>query len=573
MNGVSPYAVSRVFAQAALTAFSAGLLVSLPSLGSRFRGIRRSTWILLLAGVLASLFLLKPMVAHNVWYSNNHGIRVISDLRDNAAMPNLSETHGHVYYELMKCLGALSWGKLSVFSADFLVSTATGIVVFLLAWVLFESELAAGLSWFLLTVAPLPLRLSASEVHFVLARFFLATELLFLVLYLKDGGRRHLLLWLGSLFLLMQTRAEWLMLGPASAAFSILALQWGSSKRRPWDRQAVWCLAAAGALTLPWLAHLRSSADSRFTTALSLHALWPFPHPFDYARVPDAFFNSSYTPLIYPALLLAGIAAAAHGRGRPCVLLLADAVLIGWFYAGYHENRSTYTRVSLMTGFLYIAVAGCGLAEVFARLRKSRWGLAACAVGLASLFVVSYRPYTGLLKRLFPGQVEYLVLEKAYASIPPGSTVVCLTNEDAPDDMAAETHHLERDYLARFLSKTDGSRRVIGIRRFLEEAPGTRGSGPPARLFYYQAVPCHRQAPRRHAPHIPPPEDYLDPFCRLMNEKFDLRTVVEERVSPEPDDLGFQWEAAASAGRAIGLYEIRGPATSSTGPWSRPRRN
>ncbi|MBI4678287.1 MAG: hypothetical protein HY748_11965 [Elusimicrobia bacterium] len=592
------YGASRVILQSMLLLFCAVGLLSLPSVGMQFGRIRRRTWLFLLAGVLASLFVLKPWVAHNVWYSNNHGIRIVADLRDAAPVPNLSGTHGHGYYELMKGLQALSFGRLSIFSIDYLVSAATGVVVFLLAYLLFESELAAGLCWLLLAVAPLQLRLAASEVHFVAARFFLATSLMFLVLYLRAGGWRFLLLWLLSLFILMQTRAEWMLLGPASAGLCVLVLR-GSFPGRPrlgtpcglrpfpqarpeaedppaagarrprWVLKAALCALAFAVLTLPWLAHLRSlrsSVDPRFAAALGARVLWPFPHPFGYARIPDAFFNPSYTPLIYPAYLLLGIAAAVSGRRRACGLLLANAVLAGWFYAGYHENRSTYTRVSLMTDFLYVAVAGYGLAELLGRCRRSRPALGWCIAANAALFVVSYRPHAALLGRLYPGQVEYLLLEKAHAAIPPGSTVVCLSDEDAPAGVAVETHHLERDYLQRFLAKTDGSRRVIGIKRFLSHG---QGPGGPGRLFYYQGAPCHRPVPRRHAPYVSPPERYLDPSCRLMDERFDLEAMLEERISPEPDDLGFPWEGAASEGRVVGLYEIKGsmrPPSSAPGP-------
>ena len=599
-----------------LLAWLTGLLASLGALGRALGGVRGTSWATLAGLVLAQGAFVRLLGIGGIWHANNHGYERVADvvLGVAPAAASLGLLHGYGYYTVFQPLHALT--GLGVFDVAQLLSA--GALVGLFVWLrgVMASDRAAllGVAW--LACVPIFLRLSMSESMYVPALWWLTVTLAAFELYLRTDGPRWWGLGLASAFLLMQTRAEMMVLVPVWLGITMLV-------RRPdwlgtaWRRPSVWAgLGVAGLAFVPRLAALvatpiptelrRVGSDPLGDARLGLLVLvgvacvvgapgplgralarrvsapvgWgalalgllglavldqlrPFPGPAE--RLVDV-----HPLLAGPASswALAGlVVTAAWVPVRRQVVVVAGLawVVATWIYLPQWDCLSTYVRTGMATLPWLALAASVSLERAWQVLgARKAWPLVglvlAGSVGL-SVPWLTFR---------YPKQVRQDVFTSFLDQIGPRDAVVALLPSDVPAAVQQAGFRVTANRVDRELPATV---RVVGIADWQAGAVADAD-----RVWFFRDLACQRawlspdgRAWTGHdattwtyadvaristAPRVvwgSAPGDWMQPLCREA-----VGRAVEERLSaPVPGvQAGTIHETPFGTGGRVGWYRL-----------------
>lgn len=515
--------------------------------------IGRGEWIFLAAVLAGHALLVTPLVSRGIWHEN-HGVSIA--LSAEARFPGLTALHGPAYAVVMGALRGILPGEPSVFSLNYIVSTASAALFFVLARLLFADAKAGLAAACLLLFSPGRMRLSVSEDMAVLAEFFLILALsLFQLSALEarrpreGGGRsaagaRFFALGLAAVALLAHTRAEMIVLGPVMAACGILflgpdVLRWARPPRR-----AVGLILAAGAVCLPRAIELAGIGDPR-VGRFDLGNAWGLWGPSGL----NTFFDGRYTPAAPQALALAGLGAMSILRPRLSLGLNLLWLVPTLFYASHLNCAAMRVRTALASQFSFALLGAGGFSWLAGRLWKDRRGAWVPNLALMAVLVLGVRPYFEFLERNFLNQEDHLFLSRAAAWLPPGAAVITLAQEDDPG--LKQSRFYQNELIAAAAGAPWRKTRFLGIREFL----GAEKTAGPGRVYFYHGASCYRlpcAAPGVECSRAP--EGYVHPLCREMTERFPLRRLGISSVGGRTNG----WDGVPSAGGMIGLFELRG---------------
>jgi hypothetical protein len=542
-----------------LATFWIALAFLTPRIFRRFRDVSPWTWLALGVLLAVQATVIKPLIPHTVFFSNNHGIDVAAIYRDTRVFVDVqtfAEVYGNTFW------ATLGWVQLlprppTLYDVNFAMSQVSLVAVFLLVLSLFRSQSLSLLSALMLAWLPVRLRISVSESMFISAELYLVLALLLLVLFLQTEDFAYLVLDLVAIYLLVEARVEFMLLGPLVIVALLVATRprkLGLIFRTP----LTWVtLAVLAALFVPRaLVVLGAMGRNQMYTMVPTY-MFHFDHgwlgPF------NVFFARAYTPLVYIALFAVGTVAMAFANRRMLGFLTFSWVAMTFVFSKYYFTVSCYIRRTIPVQFLLVILAAFG-AWFLLRLTAGRPRLrAAAATGLVALLAVSVLGHRDFLGRLYTMQQEHAFLERVRAVLPPDAPVVYRADEDdayIPHALNRETL-LSRWYQGRFLQRDSGADQVLSIRRFEAEADRRIREG----AFAYLGAPCYKlqgidrsrpRAPRR-GPDVP---DYVDPACARLREAYVLQPVLEQPINGP--SLGFEYERIQGSNRPIGLYRILG---------------
>lgn len=530
-----------------------GALLWRKSLARALGRIRSREFYLLLGLTGVHFFLIKPLLPHNIWHEQ-HAVGLLTGIGYDLYAGGLDTLHGPSYANILSLLGKLFFGKVAVFSLNYLVSIV-GIILFFL-WVRLKSgdgELALAASAMLLFL-PVRMRLSTSESMYVLAECLLFASLLLTSVFSKTKDRRHLLLVIAAALLLMYARAEMLLLGPLilAAYFFIAApkLLRGLFKRPE--------IFVGALLAVPRAAELVLGADPRIAQATPPSGFSQFAELG--LRGTNAFFNPEYTPVLYMALFVVGAAHLFRKERRFSLFLHGSWILLTYFYAIHLSCVSLKIRTALPTQFIFVLFAAYGLMFLGRRFKKAGGGIR--LAGLAAVLLAAPLACRGFLGTLYTKQQEFLFLSRIAKRLPAESAVVYLSEEDDPG--IQQNRRYQKALLSPAALGLDKAPTALGIRRLLESL----GRFEFKDIYYYEGAPCFTRPWLTGRIGPEPGEGYLNPFCASMHERFRLEAVGTETVTKN----SLSWDAIEGEARTIGLYRVEWRRRPSRGglpsPWA-----
>lgn len=537
-----------------LAAFWAGSLLVLRDVREAFAEVGRPVWIALLILVAAYVFVLQPFVPHTVWQPNNHGAGAAIGLIDGGVPADMMPTHGAGSYLLLRTLHRfLFFGAVSIFTTAYVVSAASLVLLFLVARRLVRSDLAALSAALVLALSPSRLRIAATEAQTIPVEFFLLAAFLHFLLFMDTRKARFFLLGLAATALMMQTRLEFMLFGPALVATLFLVIDPRALLAALRSRA---CLGGVGAFVLlmtPWALRLGIAIDPRAGSMTELAATtfsqvsrgWR-----DWRIFLNPFFDPRYGPRLFVALFGVGVVALALRNRRTLALAFMAWVPLGLFFGIHTGGLSTHIRTHAVSLFALALVTGAGV-DALARIVRFAVVRRGLVAAMAAGSVASLVPFGAFLGERYSSQVEFDFLLEAREGLPGDAAVAVLLPEDGPPSI------LTRQYQAWFLAPgTQPDRTVCGLNELRERHEDWIGTRP---TYFYRGAPCYVLPVQEDGPW--PPEDpaWENPLCTRMFRDYDLEPVAEARL-PRASN-GFPHDHIQGDGRVIGLYRIRGRKT------------
>ncbi|MFH2202761.1 MAG: hypothetical protein ABIJ96_06585 [Elusimicrobiota bacterium] len=503
-----------------LALLGVGTLASLKILARPFSSLKKSDAVVLALLLAGHVFFVKPLLPHNIWHEQ-HAVGLLTIVEGSNMLEDL---HGPSYRGAMTALHAVSGGKLSVFSLNYAVSCVSALLLFLLVFLLTGGSLPAQFAFAMLLFLPVHMRLSTTESVFVLAEFF---SLLTLTLFLIAARTRRLpvfFLGLLSLVTVMHIRAELAPLFPLVLLVYLL----GMRHRLPpglYGKRGLWAGAAAVmVLGIPRALELLGRGDSRVTGGMPPQELlltWldRLPHL-------NIFFDPGYTPAVYIALFLVGLAYLCKENRRLFWCVNMHWLLLSVFYLAHLSCLALRVRTAMTTQFVFIGTAAFGLHSLLQRLRQRERKIAS----IAALALVCALPalHRKFLRTLYTKQQEYLFLVQAARLLPDSSLFVHLS----PTDQPGIRQNLE--YQMRLIVHEAGKHgktiTPMGIKAFLDLPP----DGEAGDAFFYRGVSCYSIPRLTPEPPHGGSADYVHPLCARMEERFELAPVRSIEVARIP---------------------------------------
>jgi hypothetical protein len=563
-----------------------------------FKSISKKTWLLLLTLIMLYLIILKPLIPHNIWHGNNNGLIKVVLYRDNARSGHLGHLHGYTFNALTRSLKNITFGKISLFSANYLISTLSIILLFFLTYTIFKNEEIALLASFLLAILPAHLRLSASESSFISLELFLIMTLLFFLLFIKENSntsgeklslpsksaksrsktkaiqkkdsfsasigldeKLYFTLGLSSLFLLLQTRASISFLAPlimilffcifsTKNIFSYLKYNW--VKKR---------LLLFILLLLPRIMNILSNSDPRQKNAFGalLNSLSELKYVLLKQNLFDRFFlffNHHYTPMIFIFLFLVGtLFLCKKQKYKEAAFLIISNLIFSVFYTDYIGSINDYIRCNIPNQFLLIIITAFGLYHLKDLLPNKYWKNTGYFL-LIFLIIINTAKYHDLIFKLDTSQQEFTLFQRTYAKVPDNSIIVYLSDQDIEEPLTNDSHkalyYVYRSYFKKFMGTQDQNRKTIGIKDFLKNKDILKDKYK--NIYYLKGKSCYMEPISRENLFLKNHnEKYLDPFCFELEKKYKLEAVEEIFLSNKKTMLAFEH---VKGSRKIGLYKI-----------------
>jgi len=532
-------------ARLSLASLALGLLAGGRLRRVAFEGIDRRllfAMCLLAAGLMA----IKPLVPHTIWHEQ-HAVEIVVQVEARQAEGGMEALHGPGYPVVMKTLHRIFFGRLSVFSVNYLISIGSVLLMFLLMRLAFAQTGPALAAASLLGLLATHLRLAATEDTHILVEFLSLLSLFLLLLFQRTGRRLPFGLALLALLLLMYTRAEMMLLAPLVAAAWVLSGLDGRRLLRLAQDPGIWaCLLAAAALCVPRAVEIVRLADPRIRQFLPPSDMLQHYKNLGLQGI-SPFFNPEFTPAVYLVLLVLGLVGLFKDNRRAFLFWNFQWLLMTYYYSTHLSCLSLKIRTAMASQFALVAIAAYGFHFV-TRSLGSRNRIFAHLL-LHGCLLVGLWNRRDFLTTLFTKQQEYGFLTAMVERLPSTSGLVYLSQADDPDLIQNREY---QKHLVDFLANRTGKRvLLVGARQFLK----AQEKGSLGRCYFYKGVACYT-LPRTRSRPVPPAEMkdpvYVHPLCRQIQDTFLLEPVQEATVGSK----SHSWDAIEGDARTIGLYRI-----------------
>lgn len=540
------HALAGFAAWLALAGLAFGLVAWRRELIKPFSKLPRRGLAILLGVMALHAIALKPLIPHNIWHEQL-GVEAILHLEEGRTEGHLDSLHGPGFAVVMKALRTATLGEASPFTLNYLLSSASVLLLFLILLLASGEELLALAGALTLLLLPAHMRLAVTESMFVTLECLTLLALLLLTVHLKTKERAPFFLGVLAALLAMWTRAEMMALLPVVFAVYAAALH----KTAPAKRRVLALLpglAAAGALSGPRLLEMALLADARakeLVPAAGLAHFWDLG-----VRGLNVFFDPAYTPPAWMALAAGGLVFLYRRNRRLFAAVAFHGVLLTYFYAIHLTCLSLRVRTGAATQYLFAAAAGCGLYWLARELRgggrsrKRRLAAYAVILGLTLPMPLFHADF---LSTVYTKQAEYRFLSGAAERLPDRAVVVYLSQDDDP---GVFQHRIFQKTVFETRAREVGRAvATAGIRELLRKMDELSLED----VYYYEGAACY-SAPYMGAGPAPPAPTagYMNPLCRSMSAAFELEPMTRTHVTGESNS----WDPVAGTGVSIGLYRV-----------------
>ncbi|MBI5210177.1 MAG: hypothetical protein HY927_09435 [Elusimicrobia bacterium] len=544
---MSLHAVTMAVCAVCMAALAAGLPALARAAAEAYRGMRRWPFLAFFLLIACHAWFVKPRLPHNIWHEQ-HAVALYYTVEQSFGHGGMESMHGPTYSMVMRLARLLTAGELSPFSINYVFSSFSAAFFYLLLALLGGSPALAFTGGTMLLFLPTRMRLSTTESMFIMAECLMVLTVLLAALWAKT--RRRGFAWLAgaSMVLLTHERGEMMALAPALAAFCMAVLMLRGRIPRAWPLRG-WALGLAGCLAvlaLPRAVELVLIGDPR-NTQWTRAAQWFMEYLGP--RGWNVFFNPEYTPVFYPLLFVAGLAALFRGSKEALACLVFSAGFLTYYYGIHLSCVSLKVRTGLATQFMLVGVAACGAHGVAGLLgRTGGWVGRGALLALVAAAPLLRKEF---LTTLYTSQQEFLFMGRAAEALPDKALVVYLADSDERDMLQNREWQRERIfYRARALEKNIVT---MGVRRYLQMRPEIEQEDN----YFYKGSACLTRLRTitdpdgRTAPRDP---GYTDPLCLQMEREFVLEPVLERVVTND----SLSWCEMEGEERSVGLYKITG---------------
>ncbi len=517
---------------AVLAGLIIGIVATAPSLREYFRPISRRTWVAFLGIVCVHLLGSRLLAPEVPWEAVHHGVKLWGQMtQGNELTAEGAIKHGYGCYVLPNVLlHDVFFGRVSLFTVFRLISAAALVPAFLFSRALFRRDFPALLTVLVLVLHPMHIRLSGTEPMFVPLELFVACFLLFYRVYIDTGRLGHFLTGTTALLLAMETRGEFLVLGPF-----LSALLFGFTSPDSWKRAvrppAIMALCAVAVLLIPRvLGNEVMDHGLRQVAPYMTYGLWGDVGPV------FGWFNAVYTPVPLMVFCLFGIKALRGDR------LLLRFLVLWWLSftilsSAYYGDIRNYVRFNYSILLPPALLSAAGL-EWLLWWPRARWQAAPVWAAGAALIATGLWQCHPFLTTEFDVDQEFRLLERMETVLPANAHLLVFEREDE-----GRGH-----YALGWFNAAPGAhevRRIDSVEWFLSEDRRSEG-GP---FYYYRGAPCLGGVGNNRA------KPMLHPTCQALESRYHLIPLVEGSVHPTPFEGG-RLEGAFPVGGTVGLYRL-----------------
>ncbi len=492
------------------------ILISFRTIARCFVNINKITWVFLFI-IFLSGFLFRVFFSPRLFLrTGEHGYKMVSSIleEDYGSLALLNSTYGSGYSDFYLLILKILPNDISIFFAITLgVSSISVFLMFILGYLLSESEIVGLYSAFLFAIHPVTLRFATSDNMYVLVLFF---ELLSLTNFLTFFKTNNYFLYFSSILLLnflVQIRPDFAIF-PIVPFLLFIFCDKDKMKKIKDYRIYLGINLFAVLVYLPLAKVYQSQiVGNPLASNIKISLQEFFLNPF-YPSASNFIFNLKYNPIIFSILFILGTLFLLKKKiSLFIVLLFSFMIFHNMFLKIIHGDIALSIIMGIGYILFYILICSFGI-EMIIKISKFKYLRQIVNLILAMIFTLIPFIYKHSVTEAFSPQKEYLFIKENRNFLPSDCLYVMAGEEKEMRDKV-----MQRWFPTFLFNKGHNILTPMSIDDLFNN---TEQIGKNC-VIYFQRLICYRfhffdEANNRNE---------IRPACKKVTEKFNLIPIKE----------------------------------------------